>query len=75
MKSQKLVNELNDLLASAAKEREDHKKTLRTFFRQFKDEEQDIRKKLRIEDNKASRKKLKKKLGMVQEAYGILNAA
>ncbi len=75
MKSQKLVNELNDLLDSAARERQDHKKTLRTFFRQFKDEEQDIRKKLTKENNKASRKKLKKKLGMVQEAYDILGVA
>jgi len=75
MKSQKLVNELNDLLDSAARERKDHKKTLRTFFRQFKDEEQDIRKKLTKENNKASRKKLKKKLGMVQEAYDILGVA
>ena len=75
MKSQKLVNELNDLLDSAAKEHHERQKTLKIFFRLFKEEEQDIRKKLSKENNKANRKKLKRKLCMVQDAYEILHAA
>jgi len=75
MKSHKLVNELNSLLDSATKERQKHQETLKAFFRHFKDEEQIIRKKLNKEHNKINRKKLKRKLGMVQEAYDILNAA
>ena len=75
MKSQKLVNELNSLLDSATRERQKHQATLKAFFRDCKDEEQIIRKKLNKEHSKTNRKKLKKELGMVQEAYDILNAA
>lgn len=74
MKYQKLVNELNDILDSAAREHQRRQKKLKTFFRQFKEEEKNIRKKLKKENNKANRKKLKKELGMVKEAYAILGS-
>ena len=75
MKSKKLVNELNSLMDSAESKRQKHKKILKTFFRDFKKEEQKIRKKMKQENNKASLKKLKRKLGMVKEAYALLDYA
>ena len=75
MKSQKLIDELDNLLTTAAVERKKHHKILKSFFQQFQDEEQSIRRKLHKEKSKANRRKLKRKLGMVQEAYDILSAA
>lgn len=75
MKSQKLINELDTLLTTASIERKKHQKTLKAFFQQFQNEEQSIRMKLDKEKSKSSRKKLKKELGMVREAYDILSAA
>jgi hypothetical protein len=74
MKSKKLVDELDNLLAAASREHKKHKKTLQAFFTQFQDEEQIIRRKLNKEQSKANRKKLKRELGMVHEAYDMLGA-
>ena len=75
MKSKKLISELDNLLTTAAVEQKKHRKTLKTFFLQCRDQEQSIRRKLNKEKSKANRKKLKKALGRVQEAYDLLSAA
>ena len=75
MKSQKLVNELNSLLDSATKEHQKNQKILRAFYKQFKVEEQKVRKELKKERNERNRKKLKRKLSVAQEAYHILEVA
>jgi hypothetical protein len=72
MKFQKLVNELNGLLDSSAREQHKHHEKLKFYLRQFKTEEQDLRKKLKREDNKTNRKRLKRDLGMVKKGYQIL---
>lgn len=72
MKYQKLVDELNNLLDLAAKEQKKRRDTLKFYQAQFMAEEQKLRKKLKEASDKANRKKLKKELGLVKEAYAIL---
>ena len=72
MKYQKLVDELNNLLDLAAKEQKKRRDTLKFYQAQFMDEERKLRKKLKQSSDKVNRKKLKKELGLVKEAYAIL---
>ena len=72
MKYQKLVNELNNLLGSATRRSHEHQEKLNLFLGRFKAEEQKLLEKLENENNKTSRGKLKRELGMVKEAYAIL---
>lgn len=74
MKYKKLVNELNDNLALAGKERHKHQKVLKSYLKCIKTEEQDIRTKLENENDETSRRKLNNKLDLVKEAYGILDS-
>lgn len=74
MKYEKLINELNNVLGSAAKQSQKHHETLKFFLQQFKAEEQNLRKKLEKENSKTSRKKLKRELGTVKKAYELLGA-
>ncbi len=71
MKSQKIINELNNLFDVAAREQQKHQTTVKNFCKQLMDEKQ----KLNKNNNKMSRKQLKRKLGKVQEAYDMLNVA
>lgn len=72
MKYENLVNELNSLLESAAKKRRKHQKMLKFYLGQLETEEQKLRKKLKKKNNKATRRELKRDLGMVKNAYAIL---
>lgn len=74
MKYQKLVNELNNLLGSATGQSHKHQEKLNLYLGQFKTEEQKLRRKLENENNKTSRGKLKRELGVVKEAYAILGS-
>lgn len=74
MKYQKLVDELNNLLDSAARQQQERQDKLKFYQAQFMAEEQNLRNKLKKSSDKANRKKLKKELGMVQKAYTILGA-
>lgn len=74
MKYDKLIDELNNLLDSAACEQEKHQKKLQLFFEQFRSEEKKLLKQLKKENLKTNRNKLKKELGVVQKAYTILGA-
>ncbi len=72
MKYKKLVNELNNHLELASKEQHKHQTKLKSYLGRFKTEEQDIRTKLEKENDKTSRRKLKKELDLVKVAYGML---
>ena len=74
MKYQNLVNELNNLLDSATRKRHKHQKKLKFYLGQLKTEEQKLRKKLEKENNKPTRRKLKRDLGVVKNAYAILGS-
>ena len=74
MKYERLINELNDLLGSAAERSHKHQEKLNLYLGQFKAEEQKLRKKLKNESSKMGRGKLERELGMVKEAYVILGA-
>lgn len=75
MKYQKLVDELNNLLDSAARQQQERRDKLKFFQAQFMAEEQKLRKLLKKNSEKAKRKKLKKDLRMVQKAYTMLGIA
>lgn len=75
MKYQKLVDELNNLLDSAARQQQERQDKLKFYQAQFKAEEQKLRKQLKKNSEKVNRKKLKKELGMVQKAYAMLGVA
>ena len=72
MKYQKLVNELNDLLDSASKERHRHQEKLKAYLEHFKAEEKELQRKMRKANDEAGREKLKKKMSTVRQAYTIL---
>ena len=72
MKYQKLVDELNNLLDSATRQQKKRRETLKLYKAQFMAEEQKLSQKLKKNSDKAIRKQLKKKLGLVKEAYTIL---
>ena len=72
MKYQKLVDELNNLLDSAARQQKKRRDALKFYQAQFMAEEKNLRKKLKKASDKASRKKLKRELGLVKEGYTIL---
>ena len=72
MKYQKLVDELNNLLDSAARQQKKRRDTLKFYRTQFMAEEQNLRKKLKKTSDKASRKKLKRELDLVKQGYAIL---
>ena len=74
MKYQKLIDELNELLDSAASQQKERRDTFKFYQAQFMAEEQKLRKRLKKNSDKANRKKLKKELGIVQKAYTILGA-
>jgi len=72
MKYQKLVNELNHLLDSAARRHHKHQKKIKLYMGQFKAEEQSLHKKLDKEKDKKSRRKLKRELSAVRKSYAVL---
>ncbi len=74
MNYKKLVNELDSLMDLIKSEQKKNEKTVEYFFSQLTEEEKNIRKDLKNENNKTSRKKLKNKLGMVRQAFGTLEA-
>ena len=74
MKYKKLINESSNLFDSINEQQRKHQKKLKLYFVQFKTEEQELRKKLKKENGKNSRRKLKKELGIVKEAYAILGS-
>ncbi|MCP4286765.1 MAG: hypothetical protein GY792_20365 [Gammaproteobacteria bacterium] len=72
MKYQKLVDELNTLLDSASVRKEKHQETLKAFLMQIKTEEKKLLAKLSNASDKHSRKKWKRELSLVKDAYAIL---
>ena len=72
MKYQKLASELNSLFDSATRMRDKHQSTLKHYLEQFKSEEKKLYRKLETEKNKSRRKKLKRELGVVKQAYVML---
>ncbi len=72
MSYKKLVNDFNSIIDSIINDHLQYEKAKKAFFTQLKEEENNVRKKLKKINSKASRKKLKKKLGMVQQAYAYL---
>ena len=74
MKVQEIISELNEQLDYFAKYQIDRQEQLNIFNKQFKAEEKKIHKRLEKQTNKNSRRKLKKKLGIVNKAYVMLDA-
>jgi hypothetical protein len=74
MKYQKLLDELNTVMESTSDCRKRHQETLKTFLMQFKAEEEKLIGKLKNATDENSRNKWEKKLGLVREAYEILEA-
>ena len=74
MKSQKVVDELNNVTEATSSCRMRHHKTLRTFLMQFKVEEKRLIRKLKNATDESSREKWEEKLGLVREAYQSLEA-
>lgn len=73
MKYKKLVAELNSLLDSVARQRDRHQKKVKQYLEQFKSEEKELRKQLENETDKGGREKLERDLGLVKQAYAILD--
>ena len=69
---QKLVDELNSVIEATSHCRERHQETLRTFLVQFKAEEEKLIRKLKKATDENSRNKWEEKLGLVREAYQML---
>jgi hypothetical protein len=74
MKVQEIISELNKQFVCFAKYQSNRQEQLNIFHKQFKAEEKKIHKKLEKQSNKNSRKKLKKELGIVKQAYVMLDA-
>jgi len=74
MKSKKLLNELNTVLESTSECRKKHQDVLKSFLMQFKAEEAKLVKNLKNATDENSRNKWEEKLGLVREAYEILEA-
>ncbi|MCB1867263.1 MAG: hypothetical protein KDI43_01710 [Gammaproteobacteria bacterium] len=74
MKYQKLLDELNTVIEATSHCRQKHRETLRTFLVQFEAEEKKLIKKLKHATDDKSRSKWEEKLGLVREAYEILEA-
>ncbi|WP_177419588.1 hypothetical protein [endosymbiont of Lamellibrachia barhami] len=74
MKYQKLVNELDSLLDSATKQCHKRQDEFKFFLGQLKAEKKKLRKKLERKNNKAMRRKLKKDLSLIENAYANLGA-
>ncbi len=72
MKYQKLVNELNNLLDSATRERQKHQGKVEAYLEQFKAEEKALQRKMQKENDEFGREKLERKLSTVKQAYAIL---
>ncbi|MCP5418277.1 MAG: hypothetical protein H6965_14405 [Chromatiaceae bacterium] len=70
----KLLNELQTELDASAQCRQRHQDARKAFLMRFKAEEQKLRQKLKNTNDEESRCKWERKLGLVQEAYVILNA-
>lgn len=74
MKYQKLVDELSTVIEATSHCRQQHQDTLMSFLVQFKAEEEKLSKELKKATNEESRGKWERKLGLVREAYDILEA-
>ena len=74
MKSQALLNELTSVLDATSQCQKRHRETLKFFLMQFKAEEEKLVKKLKNATDENSRDKWERKLGLVREAYEILEA-
>jgi len=74
MKYQKIVNDLNNQLDSAARKQHKHEEKLRAFLRQFTTEDQKLRRKLEKESNDNKRSKLKKELNLIRAGYELLES-
>lgn len=70
-----LVNELNSVMDSIINDQKKNEKTMKSFYSQLKEEEINLHKKLKKESSKNSRKKLERKLDLVKQAFGSLQAA
>ena len=74
MKYQRLTNELDDLLDLIDREEDKRQESLNDYFWRLRAEERKLRRKIENEENKNSRRKLKKKLNNVIEGYDLLGA-
>jgi len=74
MKYQKLVNDLNNLLDSAARQHHERQETLKFYLGQLNSEEKKLRKKLERKNNKTTRRRLKRDLGLIKNTYAILGS-
>lgn len=74
MKYQKLTEKLNDLLDLTGQEQDKHQDSLNKYFWRLRTEEKELRQKMKNEKDKASHKRLKKKLNRVNEGYDLLDA-
>ena len=73
MKYQKLINELNNLLDSASRERQKHQGKLKAYLEQFKAEEKELQRKMQKENDEIGREKLERKLNTIKQAYAVLD--
>ena len=74
MKTKKLADKMDQEIAATSECRQMHQNTLKTFLMQFKAEEQKLIKKLKKATDENARAKWEEKLGLVREAYEILEA-
>jgi predicted RNase H-like nuclease (RuvC/YqgF family) len=74
MKTRKLAEKMDNAIESTSDCRQRHQDTLKTYLMQFKTEEEKLNKKLKKATDESSRKKWQEKLGLVREAYEILEA-
>jgi len=74
MKYTQLVSELGDALELAAIDSREHQEKMGYFHRLIRAEERNLHQQLETAIDKASRKKLKKELKTVKQAYSLLAA-
>jgi len=72
MKSQKLIDELSAAIEATSHCRTKHQETINSFLIQFRAEEEKLRRKLKKATDENGRSKWEEKLGLVREAYEIL---
>lgn len=74
MKTEKLAEKMDNEIAATSECRQQHQQKLQAFLTQFRAEEEKLVSKLKQATDENSRKKWQEKLGLVREAYEILEA-
>ncbi len=74
MKLKRLVKEFDELLDAIERQQQKYDKQLKVHHRKLKENEKVLLKRLKSAEDKANRKKLKRELHAIEEAYALMGA-